>query len=186
LIVALAGLWLAGCGTSSSLPNPFANTPGADANAAALPDADGEPTGSISPRGHASAEPASKPGLAGDDIGQGKAEFRANNYIVAEQHFRRAVESHPNDADAWLGLAAVEDRLRRFDLADRAYAKAIGISGPTAEILNNQGYSYMLRGDGNRARAKLVAAQHKDPRNKFVQNNLKLLDQSSRKGKAVD
>jgi Flp pilus assembly protein TadD len=31
--------------------------------------------------------------------------------------------------------------LRRFDLADRAYGQAIRIVGPTAEILNNQGYS---------------------------------------------
>ncbi len=75
-------------------------------------------------------------------------------------------------------MAASYDRLRRFDLADRAYDQAIGIVGPTVEILNNQGYSYMLRGDYKRARAKLTAAQRKDPRNKYVQNNLQLLEES--------
>jgi Flp pilus assembly protein TadD len=75
--------------------------------------------------------------------------------------------------------------LRRFDLADRAYNQAIGILGPTTEILNNQGYSYMLRGDYKRAREKLDAAQRRDPGNKYVQNNMQLLEDSYRKGKAI-
>ena len=104
---------------------------------------------------------------------------------AAEKHFRRAVEKHPRDAEAWLGLAASYDRLRRFDLADRAYAQAVRILGPTVEILNNQGYSYMLRGDYKRAHAALAAAQRKDPTNKYVQNNLRLLEESYRKGKAI-
>ena len=86
---------------------------------------------------------------------------------------------HPRDAEAWLGLAASYDRLRRFDLADRAYAEAIKIVGATVEILNNQGYSYMLRGDYKRARAKLLLADRKDPGNKFVANNLQLLAEST-------
>ena len=80
------------------------------------------------------------------------------------------------------GLAASYDRLRRFDLADRAYAQAIGIVGPTVEILNNQGYSYMLRGDYKRARETLGAAQRKDPGNKYVANNLHLLETSYAQG----
>ena len=72
-----------------------------------------------------------------------------------------------------------------FDLADRAYAQAIRIAGPTAEILNNQGYSYLLRGDRLRARKTLLAAQAKDPSNPYIQNNLNLLDQSLRDSAAV-
>ena len=78
------------------------------------------------------------------------------------------------------------DRLRRFDLADRAYGQAVGIVGPTVEILNNQGFSYMLRGDYKRAHAALAAAQRKDPTNKYVQNNLRLLEESYRKGKSIE
>jgi tetratricopeptide (TPR) repeat protein len=99
---------------------------------------------------------------------------------------RAAVEKHPRDAEAWIGLAASYDRLRRFDLADRAYGQAVGIVGPTVEILNNQGFSYMLRGDYKRAHAALAAAQRKDPGNKYVQNNLRLLEESYRKGKSVE
>jgi Flp pilus assembly protein TadD len=95
------------------------------------------------------------------------------------------VESGPKSIEAWVGLAASYDKLRRFDLADRAYAQAIRLAGPTPEILNNQGYSYMLRGDRRRARATLLQAQAKDPGNPYVQNNLDLLDQSLREGAAV-
>ena len=87
--------------------------------------------------------------------------------------------------EAWIGLAASYDKLRRFDLADRAYEQAIRLVGPTPEILNNQGYSYMLRGDRRRARAKLLEAQARDPENPYIQNNLNMLDDSLKQGAAV-
>jgi len=95
------------------------------------------------------------------------------------------VEKHPHDAEAWVGLAASYDRLHRFDLADRAYAEAIRIVGSTAEILNDQGFSYMLRGDFARAQKKLQDAQLKDPANPYIQANLRLLQDSYREGKSV-
>ena len=130
-----------------------------------------------------------EPGLLGsdpnDELSLGKKYFRHNDYGLAEKHFRRAVEKHPRDAEALIGLAASYDRLRRFDLADRAYAQAVRILGPTVEILNNQGYSYMLRGDYKGAHAALAAAKRKDPTNKYVHNNLHLLEESYREGKAI-
>ena len=120
-----------------------------------------------------------------DDLNLGKKHFRAANFGSAEKHFRRAVELHPRDLEAWLGLAASYDRLRRWDLADRAYDQALKIAGPTPEILNNQGYSFMLRGDYRRARAVLLQAQAQDPANPFIRNNLDLLEASYRKGKAI-
>jgi Flp pilus assembly protein TadD len=188
LVVAAAGLWLAGCSTSSdSVPDIFSmKTPGADAFAAAPP-ADGSDTAASAPLGMAASSDASLLGSdPNDDLNLGKKQYRANNFGLAEKYFRRAIELHPRDAEAWLDLAASYDRLRRFDLADRAYNQAIGIVGPTAEILNNQGYSYMLRGDYAHAREKLAAAQREDPRSKFVQNNIQLLEESSRKGKAIE
>ena len=189
LAVAAAGVWLAACSTAKDQlaqapdPNaPFAKT------AAAAPGADPATTGSVpEPLG---VPAAAEPGLLGsdpnDDLSVGKKQYRANNFGLAERHFRRAVELHPRDGEAWLGLAACYDRLRRFDLADRAYKEAIKIVGPTVEILNNQGFSYMLRGDYPRARATLLAAERKDPGNKFVKNNLKLLSESWRQHKAVE
>ena len=62
-----------------------------------------------------------------DDLTLGKEHFRATNYGLAELHFRRAVEA-TGDAEAWLGLGATYDQLKRFELADRAYARSS--SGP--------------------------------------------------------
>jgi Flp pilus assembly protein TadD len=133
--------------------------------------------------------PLAKPSLLGshpdDDLALAKRYFRSNNFGLAEKTFRSAVEKHPRDAEAWVGLAASYDRLHRFDLADRAYAEATRIIGPTAEILNDEGFSYMLRGDFARAQKKLQEAQLKDPANPYIQANLRLLQDSYREGKAV-
>jgi tetratricopeptide (TPR) repeat protein len=127
----------------------------------------------------AAAAPGSDPK---DDLNLGKKQYQAGNFSRAERYFHRAAELHPGDAEAWVGLAAADDRLRRFDQADRAYREATAILGPTAEILNNQGYSYLLRGDYAHARETLLAAAAKDPKNPYVKNNLELLDKSIRGG----
>jgi tetratricopeptide (TPR) repeat protein len=200
LIIAAAGLWLAECTTSSSFSNLFvAKTPGADASASAQVDETSSKLGGSAPVQPVEQSTGSVTGSVGkktarglvggdpnDELNLGKKHYRANNFSLAEKYFRLAVEKYPRDAEAWLGLAASYDRLRRFDLADRAYSQAVRIHGPTVEILNNQGYSYMLRGDYKRAHATLAAAQRKDPNNKYVQNNLRLLDASYRKGKFVE
>jgi len=194
LIPITAGLIaLAGCSTSNKVGDLA--TGGAAADTASATAASPETTGSVvvtpaepGPSGEPIA-PLSKPGLLGDDpnddVQRGKKYFRSNNFGLAEKSFRSAVEKHPRDAEAWVGLAASYDRLRRFDLADRAYAEAIRIVGPTTEILNDEGFSYMLRGDYGRAHKLLEQARAKDPENPYVQANLRLLEDSYRDGKAV-
>jgi Flp pilus assembly protein TadD len=188
-LVAAAALSLAACnatdGSLSAIKSDAAAT-GSDAFAAASP-AEEEPA--AAPQAFGATGTAS-PGLLGsdpnDDLSNGKKFYRLANYGMAERSFRRAAELHPRDAEAWLGLAASYDQLRRFDLADRAYEQALAIAGPTVEIVNNQGYSYLLRGDASRARAKLALAQRQAPGNVYVQNNLRLLAQSAGQGKAVE
>jgi Flp pilus assembly protein TadD len=106
--------------------------------------------------------------------------FNRGSYGLAERYFRDAVEKAPRDVTAWVGLAASYDRLARFDLADRAYAAAIRLAGETTDILNNQGYSYMLRGDLVAARKKFLKAYEREPDNPMIVNNLKLLNSSYR------
>ena len=153
------------------------------------PPAQVDATGSVSPPASDFQPDAVPKGLLGkdpnDDLSLGKKYFRAADFGLAERHFRRAVEQHPRDLEAWVGLAASYDRLRRWDLADRAYSQAMKISGATPELLNNMGYSYMLRGDYRRARETLLQAAAQDPGNPYVRNNLELLDASYRKGKAI-
>ncbi len=62
-----------------------------------------------------------------------------------------------------------------------AYAQAISLGGESFQILNNQGYSYLLRGDFDNARAKFLKAYEIDPTDPTVKNNLVLLSTSWRK-----
>lgn len=185
VIVAAACLaWLAGCQTVAKLDDSLGTPLESQASAVA---ADPEAVGST---GTPEDQPTVKPEMLGanpqDDLNIGKNYFRQGAYGNAERHFRKAVELHPRDVESWIGLAASYDRLRRFDLADRAYAQATRIVGPTPEILNNQGFSYMLRGNYRRARTTLLAAKAKDPDNPYIQTNLRMLEKSSRKSRAVN
>jgi Flp pilus assembly protein TadD len=185
IVAATCLMWLAGCKTVAKLTDSLGPPLDAQASAAADPEAVGStgkpgdsPDGKVSPQ-LLGADP-------NDDLNVAKKYFRQGAYGSAERHFRKAVELQPRDIEAWIGLAASYDRLRRFDLADRAYDQATRIVGPTPEILNNRGFSYMLRGDYGRARAALHAAQAKDPANPYIRNNLKMLHESARKAKAVN
>ena len=188
LVMVACLLWLAGC-TTAQLGGPTASSEadGQAAVASADPAGPGAATDGSAPpaEGATAAGPSVLGSDPNDHLSLGKKQFRAANYGLAEQHFRKAVEAHPKDAEAWIGLAAANDRLRRFDLADRAYKEAIAILGPTPEILNNQGFSYLLRGNYAKARKTLREAQTLDPRNPYILNNLNLLERTARKGKSV-
>ncbi len=53
--------------------------------------------------------PSRSPEEPKDDKMLGKEHYRAQNFGLAELHFRRAVERHKDDPEAWLGLAAAYD-----------------------------------------------------------------------------
>lgn len=104
--------------------------------------------------------------------------FRNEDYGLAEVYFRKAVERNPNNGDAWIGLAASYDRLRRFDLAERAYRVVVQKVGYTITVHNNLGYHFYLRGKLDKAREHFDAAYAMDPENPYVLNNLKLIEPS--------
>ena len=106
----------------------------------------------------------------------GKADFARGDYGLAERNFRMAAEANPSSINAWVGLAASYDHLHRFDLAERAYDRAIKLTGHTPEMLNNLGYHYLLKGDKKRARELLLAAAETEPGNSYIQGNLHLLE----------
>jgi Flp pilus assembly protein TadD len=190
VVVAMTGLlWLSGCETTS-LKAPDFLTPKAEVTADTTGSI-GTPNGLGPPHDIGDKGPAAEPvppltpSKPNDDVNLGRMHFREGNYGLAERYFRHAVEQGPRDADAWLGLAAAYDRLKRYDLADRAYRQLFAMLGRTPELLNNQGYSYMLRGDYAHARATLLEAQAKDPRNPYIANNIALLAESIRTHRAV-
>jgi Flp pilus assembly protein TadD len=153
-MVALIAVGLAGCETLSEAPAPQAGTALASTDPATA---------------DLSYTPSAEP------LRAGFKQFNRGNYGLAERHFRDAIEQSPKEPDAWIGLAASYDNIRRFDLADRAYRAAIRLSGETVPILNNQGYSYMLRGDFKSARARFQKALRREPHNLTIINNLEIL-----------
>ena len=173
---------LGGCSAAGSSFGAAPNRPAAEAT---------DTTGSLaSPLAVSADKPGAAPAKAArnvppDDLQLGQKYFAAKDYDLAAQSYRAATEKHPADAAAWIGLAKSCDRLHRFELADEAYRKAVAIVGETAEILNDQGHSYMLRGDYTRAKAKLEAAEAKDPANPYVQANIRALAERYFAGKAI-
>ena len=111
-------------------------------------------------------------------VAEAKNQFRAENYGNAGALFFKATQLAPNDGGAWMGLAASCDRIHRFDLADRAYGRAFRLVGATPEYYNNVGYSYLLRGKLQDARANFLKAYELAPNDPTVVNNLKLLSSS--------
>jgi Flp pilus assembly protein TadD len=111
-------------------------------------------------------------------VAEAKNQFRSENYGNAGILFYKAVQLAPNDGEAWLGLAACADRIRRFDVADRAYREAYRFVGATPEYHNNVGYSYLLRGDLPAARRSFLKAYELAPNDPTIANNLQLLSSS--------
>jgi tetratricopeptide (TPR) repeat protein len=191
VVAVMSLLGLTGCETTSLNPPEFlswkALSPSkdhaADTTGTVAAHAEDVPVGDKGPA--VEPDPPLTPSKPNDDLSLGREHFREGNYGLAERYFRRAVEAGPRDADSWLGLAAAYDRLKRFDLADRAYNQLYRMNGRTPAILNNQGYSYMLRGDYAHARQILSEAQAKDPNNPYITNNLALLEESVRTHRAV-
>ena len=70
------------------------------------------------------------------------------------------------------------DQEPRRTLASAVHA--VRLSGETVQILNDQGYSYMLRGNLSAARRKFEKAYSLDLPNPVIVNNLELPNGSQR------
>ncbi len=123
-----------------------------------------EPVGSIARQEHQS------------NLQVAQISFRRGAYGLAEKHFRLAVEEDRRNAEAWLGLAASYDQLKRFDLADRAYDALRALIGDSAAVLNNLGYSHTLRGNFKAAASFLAKAKKLAPEDERVLENIDFLN----------
>ena len=115
------------------------------------------------------------------NVEKGQIHYKDGSYGLAEKHFREAVEKDPSDAEAWLGLAATYDQLRRFDHAGRAYNSVVNLVGYTPTVLNNLGYHYHLQGNRKSALRTLERARQADPDNIYISNNLDLVRSAGKK-----
>jgi Flp pilus assembly protein TadD len=110
-------------------------------------------------------------------VQQAQKQFSEGHYGSAVDAFAKTIEKDPLNADAWLGAAASYDQVGRFDEADKAYTKVQELIGATPSVLNNLGYSYLLRGNLDRSRTTLEAAYRGDPQNPYIRNNIEILNQ---------
>ncbi len=91
--------------------------------------------------GGAGAYEAAKRHLANGELG------------IAIDAFRQILRGEPTSVAALNGLAVAYDRIGRFDLSRRYYEQALGFDPAAPEVLNNLGYSMLLQGRGQEARA---------------------------------
>ena len=117
--------------------------------------------------------------LSKSSVESGLQHFNRGEYGLAARDFEQTIVKNPADASAWIALAASYDRIGRFDLSDRAYRQAVSLVGETPQLLNNEGFSYMLRGQVSKARMKLEAAHARDPDDPVIEGNLELLKSSA-------
>jgi Flp pilus assembly protein TadD len=170
-------LALAGCETDAVAPGPV---PVAVAPAPVVAPAPA-PVASTPPATFTVQDPTDVKYYPSDEpLKLGLEHFNRGNFGLAAKYFEDATARAPKDATAWVGLAASYDRIGRFDLADRAYREAIKLEGETTSILNNEGYSLMLRGHLAEARRKFLLAYEREPNNPTIINNLELLNSSER------
>lgn len=108
----------------------------------------------------------------------GREHFIKRNFGLAEKNFRKAVEIRSDNASAWLGLAASLDHMGQFNSADVAYQQVVELKPGNARVLNNMGYSNLLRGDYANARRLLNRAQSLDPQLEEIQGNIHLLEKT--------
>lgn len=85
-----------------------------------------------------------------------------------------AIEIAPRSAQAWNARGVVADMMQDWATADTAYARARALSPDRSDLVNNQGWSLLLRGHWADALPLLQEAAALDPRSERVKNNLEL------------
>jgi Flp pilus assembly protein TadD len=174
-LAVVSGLALTGCNSTGSSSHLDATSTSAVSPADLGVDSHGGIIGAAWPSIPASNQASIKGDESRPYLELGREDFKGDNFGNAEKNFRRAVEIRPDSFEAWAGLAASYDQLGRFDLADRAYDQLMKLRKNDARVMNNRGYSYLLRGDYAKAESWLEKAQMKEPGLEEVEGNLHLL-----------
>jgi Flp pilus assembly protein TadD len=117
-------------------------------------------------------------------LAEAKAHFKNGDFGYSAALYKRSVELQPKNAEAYVGLGASYDRLRRFDLSDRVYAALHDLTGSTVQYYNNVGYSYLLRGNLSAAMTNFRKAQTIDPENVVVANNIQIVSNAAAAARA--
>lgn len=104
----------------------------------------------------------------------GIAALRLRKINKAATYLTRATTLPGCTWRAWNGLAVAADMQAEWATSDRAYAKAREMAPQRAEVLNNEGWSLLLRGHWDQALENLKSAALLDPTSERIADNLEL------------
>ena len=104
----------------------------------------------------------------------GISALKAGKIDVAVGLLNRSTKSPDASWRAWNARGAAADYQHDWITADAAYAKAASIAPDEADIINNQGWSQLLRGDWSRAAVLFEQAAIRDPHSARINDNLEL------------
>jgi Flp pilus assembly protein TadD len=85
-----------------------------------------------------------------------------------------AISSPAASWRAWNAYGTLADVNRDWAAADRSFAKAAELAPRRAEVINNQGWSHVLRGEWATALPFFENAAKRDPASQRIANNLEL------------
>ncbi|HEX6660864.1 MAG TPA: tetratricopeptide repeat protein [Sphingomicrobium sp.] len=104
----------------------------------------------------------------------GIAALRLGNVALAIGYIEQATKSPNASWQAWNARGVVADLQRDWPGADVAYARASALAPDEAEVINNLGWSQLLRGDWTKAAGLFEKASARDPKSSRIANNLEL------------
>lgn len=120
------------------------------------------------------------PPAGSDPVIPARQAFAAGNYAHAARYFEQALAEDPTRKEALLGVAASYDQIGRFDLSAPVYEKASSMMPGDPTLLNNMGYSHLLRGDLQSARSYFSRAAQMKPADPTIDGNRRLLVEVAR------
>src|SRR5689334_17157833 len=104
----------------------------------------------------------------------GISALKAGKIDIAVGLLDRSTKSPTASWRAWNARGAAADYQHDWATADAGYAKAANLAPDEADILNNMGWSQLLRGDWNKAAALFEQAAARDPKSARITDNLEL------------
>jgi len=102
------------------------------------------------------------------------ASLMLGDSVKAAAFVDAAIALNSSSWEAWNAKGVLCDLGRDWICADEAFAKARTLSPDNPEVLNNHGWSMILRGEWDEALTILEQAAILDPKSKRIQNNLEL------------
>ena len=104
----------------------------------------------------------------------GISALKQGDVATAAPLIDRATKAPRPSWRAWNARGVIADLQQDWRAADAAYGEAVDLAPDKADIVNNQGWSRLLRGDWKRAVGLFERAAELDPRATRIANNLEL------------